>query len=117
MGFFGAAVEGLIKMAISNLPAAWWYLRKQRIDPILLETTAEHIRQLSEPARVVLWHLCGASQTPEGCARVLREARLPANVDRVLAELSVAGLIDHDFAGARFVKVELRDAVRQILRK
>ena len=86
------------------------------VDPRVIQLQ-ETNAALSEPARVVLWHLCGGGKKPEVLARILREARISANIDQVLTELESADLITHDEPGLRFIKPDQLAFVRKLYRR
>jgi hypothetical protein len=106
-----------LNVVAKALPAIWRSLRFRKAQPDLLSfETEEKIAALSEPGRIVLWHLADRSLSPGLVADKLREARSEALLGDVLSELAQAGLTDHDFAGNHFIRPELSSRVKQILK-
>ena len=101
------------------IPDAWHYVRGRRTAPNLQYLTIEaKIANLSESARILLWHLAdGIRRSGPVLAEVLREARRTEPVDRVIAELRAAGLTDSDFPGNQFIPSEILSAAQDIIRK
>ena len=97
-------------MAVKAFPALGRFLfarlGEKRPSALHLETEAK-IANLSEPARIALWHHAQHALTGPNLDEVLREARVTANVNAVLAELSQAGLTDHHFSGTQFVNARI----------
>jgi len=110
--------KALVEMATKELPTFVSRVRAYFAKPDLRFFQVEGTYAgLSEPARIVLWHLCDGEKKPEVLAQILRDARIDANTDSVLTELESADLTIHNYAGLRFIKQEHLGLIRKLCRK
>ena len=112
LNLLASKAAGMIGNAVRT---AWRRLRTPP-DPRGLQFEALYA-DLSEPARIALWYFCDSSMLPHVLAARLRDARLSVDVDAIIRELSDADLIDHDFAGNRYIKPEWAAYVRTAMRR
>ena len=78
-------------MAVRAIPDFWRVLAgRQRPDALLFEIETK-VAELSEPAKIALWHLADRGLRPEPLQQILSDARLAVGVDAVLQELSRVG--------------------------